>query len=128
MNFLQIVAIGIISAMLISLLKQTKPEIAILLGVAVGIIIIIMVVDELYEVVLTFYDIAETSGIAGDIFSLVLKIVGIGYVAEFSASVCADSGCKSIGEKILFAGKVVIMLLALPIIKDLFFMIVEILP
>lgn len=128
MNFLQIVAIGIVSAMLITVLKQAKPEIAILLGVAVGIIIIIMVVDELYEVVLTFYNIAETSGIAGDIFLLVLKIIGIGYIAEFSSSLCTDSGCKSIGEKILFAGKVVIMLLALPVIKDLFLMIVEILP
>ena len=128
MNFLQIVAIGIISAMLISLLKQSKPEIAILLGVAVGIIVIILVVDELYEIILSFYNIAEVSGIAGDVFALLLKIVGIGYIAEFSSSVCADSGCKSIGEKILFAAKVVIMIMALPIIKDLFMLIVEILP
>ena len=128
MNFLQIVAIGIISAMLISLLKQSKPEIAILLGVAVGIIVIILVVDELYEIILSFYNIAEVSGIAGDVFALLLKIVGIGYIAEFSSSVCADSGCKSIGEKILFAAKVVIMIMALPIIKYLFMLIVEILP
>ena len=128
MNFLQIVTIGIISAMLISLLKESKPEIAILLGVAVGIIVIILVVDELYEIILSFYDIAEISGIAGEVFSLVLKIVGIGYIAEFSSSICTDSGCKSIGEKILFAAKVVIMIMALPIIKDLFLLIVEILP
>ena len=128
MNFLQIVAIGIISAMLISLLKQSKPEIAILLGVSVGIIVIILVVDELYEVILSFYDIAEVSGIAGEVFTLVLKIVGIGYIAEFSSSICADSGCKSIGEKILFAAKIVIMIMALPIIKDLFSLIIEILP
>lgn len=128
MDFLKIVAIAIISAMLISLLKQSKPEIAVLLGVAVGIIVVILVVDELYEIILSFYNIAEISGIAGDVFALVLKIVGIGYLAEFSASVCADSGCNSIGDKILFSAKIVIMILALPIIKDLFLLIVEILP
>ena len=127
MDFLKIVAIAIISAMLISLLKQSKPEIAVLLGVAVGIIVVILVVDELYEIILSFYNIAEISGIAGDVFALVLKIVGIGYLAEFSASVCADSGCKSIGDKILFSAKIVIMILALPIIKDLFLLIMEIL-
>lgn len=128
MNFLQIVAIGITSAILITLLKQTKPEIAVILGVAVGIIIIILVADELYEVIVSFYGIAQTSGISGSIFSLILKIIGIGYLAEFSAGICADSGCKSVGDKILFAGKVVIMILALPVIKDLLSLITGILP
>ena len=127
MNILQIAAIGIIAAVLITLLKETKPELAIMLGVAAGVIIIILVVDELYEVV-AFYNIAEVSGIAGGIFTTVLKIIGIGYVTEFAANVCSDSGCKSVGDKIQFAGKVVIMVLALPIINSLLSLIVEILP
>lgn len=128
MNILQIVAIGIIAAILISLLKETKPELAILLGVAAGVIIIIMVVNELYEVISSFYNIAEVSGIAEGLFTTVLKIIGIGYVTEFAANICSDSGCKSVGDKILFAGKVVIMILALPIVNSLLSLIVEILP
>lgn len=128
MNILQIAAIGVIAAVLITLLKETKPELAVMLGVAAGVIIIILVVDELYEVVVAFYNIAEVSGIAGGIFTTVLKIIGIGYVTEFAANVCADSGCKSVGDKIQFAGKVVIMVLALPIINSLLSLIVEILP
>ena len=128
MNILQIAAIGIIAAVLITLLKETKPELAVMLGVAAGVIIIILVVDELYEVVVAFCNIAEGSGIAGGIFTTVLKIIGIGYVTEFAANVCADSGCKSVGDKIQFAGKVVIMVLALPIINSLLSLIVEILP
>ena len=78
MNILQIAAIGIIAAVLITLLKETKPELAIMLGVAAGVIIIILVVDELYEVVVAFYNIAEVSGIAGGIFTTVLKKIGKG--------------------------------------------------
>ena len=128
MNILQIVAIAIIAAILISLLKETKPELAILLGVAAGVIIIIMVVNELYEVISSFYNIAEVSGIAEGLFTTVLKMIGIGYVTEFAANICSDSGCKSVGDKILFAGKVVIMILALPIVNSLLSLIVEILP
>lgn len=128
MNILQIVSLGLVSAILITLLKQSKPEIAILLGVAVGIIIILSVADELYEVVLAFYNVAETSRVAAGVFTLVLKIVGIGYLAEFASNVCIDSGCKGVGDKILFAAKVVIMILALPVIKDLLALITGILP
>ena len=128
MNILQIAAIGIIAAVLITLLKETKPELAVMLGVAAGVIIIILVVDELYEVVVAFYNIAEVSGIAGGSFTTVVKIIGIGYVTEFAANVCSDSGCKSVGDNIQFAGKVVIMVLALPIINSLLSLIVEILP
>lgn len=128
MNILQVAALGIIAAILVVLLKESKPELAVLLGTAAGVIMIITVVDELYEVVESFYNIAATSGIAEGIFTTVLKIIGIGYVSEFSANVCADSGCKSVGDKILFAGKIIIMVLALPIITDLLSLITEILP
>lgn len=128
MNILQIVATGFISAILIALLKQTKPEIAIMLGVATGVIIVLSVADELYELVLSFYNIAETSGISSGIFTLVLKIIGIGYLAEFASNICADSGCKGVGDKILFSAKVVIMMLALPVIKDLLSLITGLLP
>jgi len=128
MQILQVVSIGITSAILIILLKETKPEIALLLGVAAGVIIIIFVVDELYDVVLSFYSIAESSGVSKEIFSLVLKIIGIGYISEFSSNICADAGCKSVGDKIVFAAKIIIMTMALPVISNLLSLIVEMLP
>ena len=62
------------------------------------------------------------------IFSNILKIMGVGYLAEFANNICIDGDCKSIGAKIIFAGKIAIMILALPIIKTLVNLIAEILP
>ena len=62
------------------------------------------------------------------IFSSILKIIGIGYLTEFANGICVDSGAKSIGDKLQFAGKVVILLLALPILENLIEIIAEILP
>ena len=128
MNILHIIAIGIISTIIIVLIKETRPELAVLLGVGTGIILITMVVDGLYDIIVTFYGFAEAGGIDGTVFSGILKIVGVGYITEFGASICADAGSKSTGDKILFAGKIVIMIMALPLIAGLFSLITEILP
>ena len=99
-----------------------------MLAVGAGIIITLSVLDELFEIVYTFYDIADSTGIERGIFSSILKIIGIGYLTEFANGIFVDSGAKSIGDKLQFAGKVVILLLALPILENLKEIIAEILP
>lgn len=102
MDLLKIVAIAIIAVISIVLLRPTKPEMALIVGIGASIIIVLSVTDELFEVVYSFYTIAETTKINENIFTNVLKIIGIGYVAEFGNGICVDSGCKGIGEKIVF--------------------------
>lgn len=67
-----------------------------------------------------FGGVVTKTGIDKDLFSLLLKIIGIGYLVEFSAGVCMDSGNSSIANKVLVAGKVLIFLLSMPIIQNLF--------
>ena len=52
----------------------------------------------------------------------------MGYVAEFTSSVCVDSGNKSIADKVMLAGKITVMLLTLPVIKALIGVIGDMLP
>ena len=108
--------------------KTVKIVVVLVLAVGAGIIITLSVLDELFEIVYTFYDIADSTGIERGIFSSILKIIGIGYLTEFANGICVDSGAKSIGDKLQFAGKVVILLLALPILENLIEIIAEILP
>ena len=58
-------------------------------------------------------------------FSTLLKIVGVGYLIEFSASVCIDSGNSSIADKVVLAGKILIFSMSLPIINNLFNLVME---
>ncbi|MBO5102803.1 MAG: stage III sporulation protein AD, partial [Clostridia bacterium] len=57
-----------------------------------------------------------------------LKIIGVGYITEFSSNLCADSGNSAVASKILLAGKLVIFVLAIPIITSLIDIIVSIMP
>lgn len=128
MDIFKIVAAGIVSAIVITLVRQIKPELGILATAAASIVLLIMIINSLAEVIMSFAQIAEKTGLNGGLFTAVIKIIGVGYITEFAANICDDSGNKSMGEKILLGGKLVIMVLALPIVTSLIDIIVEILP
>ena len=69
----------------------------------------------------------EKTGIDQDLFVILLKIIGVGYLVEFSAGICSDSGNTSIANKVVLAGKILIFLLSMPIIKNLFEMVMDLL-
>ena len=50
---------------------------------------------------------------------MVLKIVAIGWLVEFAAGIVEDFGSKSIADKLVFAGKVVIFSVSLPIVRTM---------
>ena len=118
MEIVKIVAIGLATVFASMIVKQTKPEISILINIAGGILLIFMVVNMLGEVFTNFLSIFQKTGIDNNLLVPILKIVGVGYLCEFGANVCNDAGCSSIADKVLFCGKIVILLLALPIIKS----------
>lgn len=119
MDIFKVIGIGIVGAVIAIMLKQTKSEFSVMAVLATGIIILILILNSLTDVIIAFNTIVEKSGISNELFSGLLKIIGIGYVTEYSASICNDMDCGSIGKKIQFAGKVSIFLMALPIVMAL---------
>lgn len=120
MDFSKIVIIAIFAVITISLIKQIKSEFAIALSVGVSVVLMLMLFDELFNVVQTFYNLSDKAQIDSGIFTIVIKVVGIGYLAEFTNNVCVDANCKSVGDKVLLASKIAILLCALPIVENLF--------
>ena len=119
MDVIKIVGVAIVSLVAIVLVRQVKPEISLVLTVAVSVVLVFCVLDELFEVVYTFYSVADNTGVDASCFSAVLKIVGIGYLGEFCNNICVDSNCKSVGDKVLFASKIAILTVSLPFINQL---------
>ena len=66
-----------------------------------------------------FNQIIEKTGVDSELFSILLKIIGVGYLVEFSADVCSDSGNVNIANHIILGGKILIFILAIPVIKNL---------
>ena len=127
MDIFKIVGIAIVGCVCTLLLKNTQSQYAMLSSLATGIIILIIALSSFSKVILSFQAIIDKTGVNSSLFSTLLKIIGIGYITEYSQSVCADLDCASIGKKVSFAGKIAIFLLALPIIENLINTVTEIL-
>lgn len=115
----KLVGIAIIGVITVSLLKSAKPEFAVFATIATGVVMVITMLSSLQSVVLAFDGIVKKSGIDDGIFTAVLKIIGIGYLTEYSASVATDAGCASIAQKLQFGGKIVIFLMSISIVSAL---------
>ncbi len=125
MDILQIVCIGIIAVILSATIKAQRPEIALQVNIITGIIIFLVVAVKLSVVIEFIEDFSKKADIDFTYITILLKIVGIAYIAEFGAEVCKDAGESSIASKIELAGKVTIMILSVPIISSLLEMVVK---
>ena len=123
MDIVKVVAVGLITVIATIIVKQVKPEIAVLITIAGSIVIIMMTVNLLQNVFGSFLGIFDKTGVSSSLFVPVLKIIG--YLCEFGANLCVDGGCNSIADKILFCGKIAILIIALPIINNVIDVVLE---
>ena len=126
-DLLKILAVDLVTVFAHMLIKQTKPEIAIIISIVGSVIIIMMAVNILSSVIDSFYKIFQTTGVETAILTPLLKIVAIGYIAEFGANICADAGANSVADKILFAAKLIILVISMPIITTVIDLVVKLL-
>lgn len=119
MEILKIILIGLVTCVASVLLKQLKPELSILVTLAGGLVILVMIVEHLSTILGAFLGIVSKTNVNTKLFSNVLKIVGVGYLTEFGANICVDSGNSSIADKVMLGGKIIILCFALPIVSNM---------
>lgn len=119
MEIIKIILIGILTCVASMVLKHIKPELSLIVTLSGGIVMLIMIINSLTNVVSSFSNVVAKTNVNTQLFSSVLKIVGIGYITEFGANICQDTGNSSLADKILLAGKVIILCFALPIVNSM---------
>lgn len=128
MQLLQIVGIGIVATVIIIILRNQKPEIAVQASIVTVVVIFMLLASKLSAVIDLLESYADKADIKPVYFTTVLKITGIAYIAEFGAEVCKDAGESAIASKIELAGKVTIVVLAVPIVTSLLDLIIKVMP
>ena len=124
----KIIGIGLVGLIIIVILKQYKPELAIYVSMAAGVIILVYAIEELTGVINLLQSISNKTYIKSSFLKILLKITGITFITEFAVSICSDAGEKAIASKIEIGSKVVIITMSIPIITSLLELVVEILP
>jgi len=101
---------------------------AFLIAAATGIVIFMLLIGKIGAVIEVLKRLAENSGMESIYLKTVLKIIGIAYIAEFGAQIVRDAGQESIASKIELAGKVLILVLAIPIISIIIETVMKLMP
>lgn len=128
MEIFQIVGLGIIATIMIVILKDFRPEFIIFISIITGLIIFSLILNKLVYVVEVMKNLSLKANLEIEYFSIILKIIGMSYIVELGSQICRDADQNSIAMKIELAGKVSIMILAIPILMSLMDLILKILP
>ena len=129
MEILQIVGIGIIASVVIVMVKQTQvPHSAVLISMVVGVGIFLAMLPKITMVVGILQELSDRAGVNQFYLTTIFRIIGIAYITEFGAQVCRDAGEGAVAGRIEFAGKIIIMVLAIPIIAAILESLVRLLP
>ena len=124
----KIIAIGLITCLATIIVKPIRSDFSVIIAIVGGLIILFMVVDYLSNVFEVLRNIIGISGVNSNLYTLLLKIIGVGYLIEFTAGICSDTGNSGLGDKVLLGGKIIILVMALPIITNILQIIMELLP
>ncbi|CAH1197498.1 stage III sporulation protein AD [Paenibacillus sp. 2RAB27] len=128
MEIIQIVGLGLIVTILTLIIKEQKPMFAFLLAAFTGIVIFLFLIGKISSVIQVLEDLAVKSNVNLVFLKTILKIIGVAYIAEFGAQIVRDAGQDSIASKIELSGKVLIMVMAIPIITVIIETVVKLLP
>ena len=128
MDIIKIIGIGLISLIVIIILKQYRPEFALYVSILAGIFILVLSISQISGVINLLKSLASKANINSEFLGIILKITGIAILTEFAVSICQDSGESSIANKIDIGGKVMIITISIPIISSLLETILKVLP
>lgn len=119
MELFRIIGIALVTAITVIILKAVKPELA-FAAMLTGIIVLLFAALDLLENTFSvFSELAELTGIDNSLVKILLKIVGVGYLTEFSSDLLTDFGSASLAAKVELCGKITIFALSLPILRAL---------
>lgn len=116
MEIWQIVGIALVVSIINVVLKQFRKEIALQMTILTGAIIFTLILDKIQIIIDLLQSLADQANISSYYLVIVLKIVGVAYLAEFGAEICRDAGESALATKIEVAAKVGVLVLAIPII------------
>lgn len=117
--FVKALGIGLITVSAALIVKPNRPEMSFLISLSGSVIVFFISVGEIESYLSSFLGLLNDAGFSSGYFSVALKAVGIGYITEFAADTAADGGQTALSSKISLAGRTLLFIVALPVIKDL---------
>ncbi len=119
MDMIVICGAAIMTAVLAVMLRQQSPHSALLLSLASGAVIILSILKNVPDLLSGVQALLSDSGIDTQSVAVLLKVVGICFVTEFTCDCVTEAGLLSLSTNISFAGKILVLFTALPLFQNI---------
>ena len=119
MDIIKLTAFGIVSAVLIVLLRHNRPEQGMILSVLAAALLLLWVLQGIEPILDEIRSLTELFQFSSADGQILLKTLGICFLSQTAADTCRDAGEGSLAGKIELAGKTAVLLLCLPLFREL---------
>ena len=116
MNSIQIALLGVVGTLLALQFKSGKSEYGIYVSLAVSLFLFLCMLSRLEIFVRTVKKIADYIKLDAGQMSILLKMAGVTYVAEFASGICKDAGYQNIAVQIEIFTKLTILAIGMPVL------------
>lgn len=117
--FLKVILMCLVASVIILLIKKYSPENALTVALAAVSVILLFIIISASDLFSEIRELFDSFGIDPEIVKITLKALGICYLTGFAADVCRDFGQTSLASKVELAGKVTVVILTLPFVKQI---------
>ena len=119
MDITTLVGIAVLSAVLCIIVRQYKPEMALGISIACGVLIMGAVIAMLAPSVELISQLTGAAGLDGGYSRTLFKALAVCYITQLGSDCCRDAGESAIAGTIELAGKAAVVVISLPVFSAL---------
>ncbi len=119
MEIIALCGIAVLAAVFSVMLKKYIPEYSFLISLGAGVLILLLILSKITPAVSQIKNLLSATGLSSEYGGILFKSLGVCFLTQFAADSCRDSGESSMASKVELAGKVMIVLISLPLFEKI---------
>ena len=116
MTVFKVIGIALTAVAAALVLRAYRPELGLQIAVAASVLILVLTLDELAAMSGFLREVLGRYQIDTAYLTVMLKVIGVAYLAQFASDLCRDAGEGAVAGKVELAGRVLILALCLPVL------------
>lgn len=117
-EIISVCVVSVVAFIFALTVRQTHPAIALIIVITSSVVILLFLIDYLTDVMEYVNEIFKTVHINSEYIKILIKCTGICFITEFSCDLCKESGYSSLSSQVSLAGKLITLVMAIPLFKE----------
>ncbi len=126
MNLIAVVLSGVIVVLVAIKIKDIDPAYGVVLAIAGCVMIMCYIIGRFEQITLYIQKLMSYVSLNITYIGIILKMIGIAYICQFSSDICKDAGYNAISSQIEMAGRLSLILLSMPVLMSVIELVVSI--